>query len=203
MEWHTPEHGGRQTLVPAGSLSLVPARANIRWQRDRPSKFLLIALEPKFMADAAGYGEEITWNWCRCSRIRWSATYSLHCGRRFAKVVPRAAPTALHCARPSLSIWCSVMQPPRVPRGVRKGGLSPDRLRRVLDHIEGHLSDGITQTQLAEVARLSSAHFSAQFRRSTGFRHIATCCSGKSARQGAAHGRRYVVGRDQLCPGLS
>ena len=62
MEWHTPEHGGRQTVVPAGSLSLVPARANIRWQRDQPSEFLLVALQPTFVADAAGYGEEITWN---------------------------------------------------------------------------------------------------------------------------------------------
>ena len=82
--------------------------------------------------------------------------------------VPRAAPTALRCARRCPSIWYAVMQPPRYLAGVRKGGLSPDRLRRVLDHIEGHLSDGIRLTQLAEVARLSSAHFSAQFRRSTG-----------------------------------
>ena len=61
MDWHTPEHGRRRVLVPAGSLSLVPARASVWWQRARPSEFLLVALEPRFVADASGRGEEITW----------------------------------------------------------------------------------------------------------------------------------------------
>ena len=168
MEWHTPEHGGRQTVVPAGSLSLVPARANIRWQRDQPSEFLLVALQPTFVADAAGYGEEITWNLVpvfqdpviahMLSALRAEVCDGCPSGRPYGTSLCTAL--AIHLVRRYAAA--------AVPRGVRKGGLSPDRLRRVLDHIEGHLSDDITQTQLAEVARLSSAHFSAQFRRSTG-----------------------------------
>jgi hypothetical protein len=70
MEWHTPEQGGRRTLVPSGSLSLVPARASIWWQRDRPSEFLLVALEATFVAGASDSVEELTWRLIRCSRIR-------------------------------------------------------------------------------------------------------------------------------------
>ena len=72
--------------------------------------------------------------------------------------VPRDADTAPRCARRWLSIWYGVTVP-AVGAGGCKGGLSPARLRRVLDHIDGHLGDGIRLTQLAAVTGLSPAHF--------------------------------------------
>jgi AraC family transcriptional regulator len=167
MDWHTPEHGRRRVLVPAGSLSLVPRRTSVWWQRDRPSEFLLVALEPRFVADASGRGEEITW--ClvpvfqdpmiahMLSALRTEVRDGCLSGRPYSTSLCTAL--AVHLVRRYAAA---------APAEPRKGGLAPDRLRRVLDHIEGHLSDAIRLTQLAEVARLSSAHFSTQFRRSTG-----------------------------------
>jgi AraC family transcriptional regulator len=55
------------------------------------------------------------------------------------------------------------------PLGLNQAqGLPPVRLRRVLDHIEAHLGESITQRRLAGVAQLSMDHFARLFRHSTG-----------------------------------
>ena len=46
--------------------------------------------------------------------------------------------------------------------------LSPFRLRRVVDHIEARLDSRITVAELAELAELSTAHFTRTFRQATG-----------------------------------
>ena len=48
------------------------------------------------------------------------------------------------------------------------GGLAGTVLRRVLDHIDAHLHEGLTVQNLAARARLSVPHFSRAFSRSTG-----------------------------------
>jgi AraC family transcriptional regulator len=47
-------------------------------------------------------------------------------------------------------------------------GLSRQRLKRVCDHIETHLDDRLTLTDLAVVASLSPYHFSRSFKRAVG-----------------------------------
>lgn len=47
-------------------------------------------------------------------------------------------------------------------------GLSPTRLRRVLDFLEAHLDRDVTLSELAEVAGLSMYHFAHQFKVATG-----------------------------------
>jgi AraC-like DNA-binding protein len=49
-----------------------------------------------------------------------------------------------------------------------RGGLSPARLRRVLDHIEAQLGGDTSLQRLAAIAGLSPHHFATAFRRSTG-----------------------------------
>jgi AraC family transcriptional regulator len=49
-----------------------------------------------------------------------------------------------------------------------KGGLVPGRLRRVLHYIDQHLPEDISLMDLAEVAGLTSDHFGAAFKASTG-----------------------------------
>ncbi|MDH6688091.1 AraC-like DNA-binding protein [Bradyrhizobium elkanii] len=44
------------------------------------------------------------------------------------------------------------------------------RLKRVVDHIDDHLSERITLTDLASIAGLSRMHFASQFRMATGLR---------------------------------
>lgn len=51
---------------------------------------------------------------------------------------------------------------------VRKGGMAPRRLRRVLEFIRENLHAQINLSDLAAIADLSLSHFSSQFRRSTG-----------------------------------
>jgi AraC family transcriptional regulator len=48
------------------------------------------------------------------------------------------------------------------------GGLGPQRLRRVTEHIEAHLAEEVGLQDLADVAGLSLHHFSAAFKASTG-----------------------------------
>ena len=52
-------------------------------------------------------------------------------------------------------------------------GLSPQTLTRIVDHIEDHLDQPITLTELAAAAGVSRFHFSRLFRQSTGFSPIA------------------------------
>jgi AraC family transcriptional regulator len=47
-------------------------------------------------------------------------------------------------------------------------GLSRERLNRVQDYIEAHLDDRLTLTEIAEVACLSSYHFTRSFKQTTG-----------------------------------
>ncbi len=52
------------------------------------------------------------------------------------------------------------------PRG--RAAISPFKLRRVVDHIETRIDSRITVQELAELAGLSSAHFTRAFRQATG-----------------------------------
>ena len=52
--------------------------------------------------------------------------------------------------------------------GQRRGGLAGWQLRRIVDHMHGHLGDDIPLNALAELAGLSRAHFFRAFRQSTG-----------------------------------
>ena len=47
-------------------------------------------------------------------------------------------------------------------------GLSPERLRRVLDYVEAHLDEELSLTVLADVARLSPYRFSRSFKEAAG-----------------------------------
>jgi malate dehydrogenase (oxaloacetate-decarboxylating) len=49
-----------------------------------------------------------------------------------------------------------------------RGGLAPWQLRRAIDHLTQNLADGVCLSELAEQVGLSQAHFSRQFKISTG-----------------------------------
>jgi AraC family transcriptional regulator len=49
-----------------------------------------------------------------------------------------------------------------------RGGLAPWQLRRVFDYLEENLANIVLLSKLAAIAELSTAHFSRQFKKSTG-----------------------------------
>jgi AraC-like DNA-binding protein len=49
-----------------------------------------------------------------------------------------------------------------------RGGLAPWQLRRVFDHLEENLANVVSLSELAAIVDLSTAHFSRQFKTSTG-----------------------------------
>jgi AraC family transcriptional regulator len=49
-----------------------------------------------------------------------------------------------------------------------RGGLSPERLRRVRDYVDAHLDEDLSLTMLAEIACLSPYHFSRSFKQAVG-----------------------------------
>lgn len=59
-------------------------------------------------------------------------------------------------------------RPDKSPPAAWRGGLAPGALRRVREHIERSLSERIDMRGLAELARLSTCHFSRAFRQSVG-----------------------------------
>lgn len=63
---------------------------------------------------------------------------------------------------------CAIVPAARVDDHPRGGGLPAARLRRVLDHVEAHLSEDNSLRGLAALAGLSPRHFAAFFRQSTG-----------------------------------
>lgn len=168
LEWRTAEQSARRMPVVFGSLSLVPAGTSFWWRRDQPSEFLLTALEPSFVATVLGNGEQIT---VRLRPVFQDPAISDILAALWVEAcdgcpLGRGYSTSLCTAL--VSHLARRYAVPAVGAGGRKGGLSPARLRRVLDHIDGHLGDGIGLTQLAALTGLSPAHFAAQFRRSTG-----------------------------------
>lgn len=54
------------------------------------------------------------------------------------------------------------------PAQCPKGGLAPRALRRVCEHIEAQLANGIRDRELASIAGLSESHFSRAFKESVG-----------------------------------
>jgi len=57
---------------------------------------------------------------------------------------------------------------PERPEDDVRQGLAPWQVRRVLAHIDAHLSTSIRNEDLAAVARLSTSHFNVAFRNSVG-----------------------------------
>jgi transcriptional regulator of acetoin/glycerol metabolism/AraC-like DNA-binding protein len=75
------------------------------------------------------------------------------------------AATALH-TRARLDLLAGSKQLMPVPQA--RGGLPPGAMRRVLKHVETHLSESIDLAELAAIAGLSVFHFARQFKQAAG-----------------------------------
>jgi transcriptional regulator GlxA family with amidase domain len=77
----------------------------------------------------------------------------------------QAQSEALH-TRPRLDLLANLSR--RAPPPQASGGLPPGAMRRVREHVEGHLSQSMDLAELAAVAGLSVFHFARAFKQSEG-----------------------------------
>jgi transcriptional regulator GlxA family with amidase domain len=75
--------------------------------------------------------------------------------------------TQLYCDGLTTAITARLFSPPSSRVG-HASGLTPWRLRRVIDYLNANLPERVNLTDLAELAGLSPAHFSRAFKVSTG-----------------------------------
>ena len=170
MEWRTAEQDARRLPVPSDSLSLVPAGISYWWRRDQPSELVLVELKSSFVAGVARNTDAPVLRAMPVfqdraiahilSALREEIRDGCRSGHRYGTALCTAL--VIHLLRR----YAAAPVPSQDQD--RKGGLPPSRLRRVLDHIERHLGDGVTLGDLASLSGLSPDHFAAQFRRSTG-----------------------------------
>jgi AraC-like DNA-binding protein len=66
------------------------------------------------------------------------------------------------------TIFAQLMRRQRYPASVRKGGLAPMNLNRVIQKIDDHLTADLSLLQLADLAGLSVPHFCRAFRQTLG-----------------------------------
>ncbi len=66
-------------------------------------------------------------------------------------------------------IWCGILSVAGVRKTITTGGLPPRTLARVIDYVNGTLSEPVTLgAACARVAGISTSHLAATFKRSTG-----------------------------------
>lgn len=157
---------GRRFRYTRGDLDLLPAKTSATWRVEAASTSVTVGLAPSLLERAATEMqveltdiaaryqfrdeqlEHIAWT-LDAERVGGFANGSL-----FSECLGMSLAVRLLRSRASL--------PASSP------GLPLQRLRRVIDHIESHLTEALSLRELAAVAGLSASHFRAQFKRSMG-----------------------------------
>ncbi len=156
-------HRGQALVNPAGWAS------RPRWEQD--AELMLVAFEPAWLEKLATESDlpgplelapryHLTDPFLGMLVERLVAEYE---GPRPAD--PLYAQSMLQALAAHL-IRTAATRGPRLPE--REGGLTPKRLNRVVDHMNGYLDGRLSLTELAAVAGVSPSHFTRAFRASTG-----------------------------------
>ncbi|MEV7598130.1 AraC family transcriptional regulator [Kitasatospora sp. NPDC089797] len=156
-------HRGQALVNPAGWA------ARPRWEQD--AELMLVALEPAWLEKLATEGD-------RPGPLELAPRYHLtdpFLGMLVERLVaeyegpgpadPLYAQSMLQALAAHL-IRTAATAGPGLPE--REGGLTPKRLNRVVDHMNGYLDGRLSLTELAGVAGVSPSHFTRAFRASTG-----------------------------------
>ena len=172
IEWEEDGRDRRMKLEP-GSVSLLPAgsRRAARVFRPQPGEASILQIRPGFLQRSVGeiarggrveLGQHMDLRDSQIVRLieslRADIAAGLPSGRLFGESI--AAALAAHIAQ-QYSVTEAKLEEFR-------GGLSPPRLKRVLEYIDANLADSLVLDRLAEVAGLNLYHFARGFRQSTG-----------------------------------
>jgi len=148
---------------------LVPAGASESWIGDAASETIELrvpgsllqstAVDMGLDPDRIGLAPECQLRDARIEHIAWA----------LAAEARAEIPTGL-IYRESLGVALAVHILARYRRTSREpsAGLTPLRMRRVVDYVEAHLRDDVSLERLARIAGVSPSHFRALFRRSMG-----------------------------------
>lgn len=171
LSWGLAGASRRDTLVTAGSLSLLTAGARLGWCRRQATEALVAVLEPSFVAGLADRSARdgateflslVAFDDQAIAGILRAMQSAMRDRGATSRLYGESLATALvshllghYMARPAT---------PKSPAG----GLPEARLRRVLDYIETHLGEDTSLQQLAGLVHLSADHFAVLFRQSVG-----------------------------------
>ena len=171
IEWK--EGRDRRVKLDPGSVSLLPAgfRRAARVFRPEAGEASILQIRPGFLQGSVGeivkggrvqLGQHMDLRDSQIARLiealRADIAAGSPTGRLFGESI--AAALSAHIAQ-----RYSVAEP-RMEEF--RGGLSPARLKRVLEYIDANLADSLELDKLAEVAGLNLYHFARGFRQSTG-----------------------------------
>lgn len=152
-----------------GDFVIQPAATPGVWQDDGPAEMLMFALAPSFVRDTA---EGLDMN-----PDRAGLTLRLHARDPQVEHIGLAMKAALTSGDPVQRLYGEGLGVALASRllsrfgsgaGPIRHGLSPRRLRQVIEYIDANLDEDLSLEQLAGVAHASISHFTVLFRRSTG-----------------------------------
>jgi AraC family transcriptional regulator len=172
IEWQEDGRARKIKLYP-GSVSLLPAgtRQAARVFRPQPGEASILQIRPGFLhrtvAEIARGGrveltQQLDLHDGQIARLIESLRAEIAAGSPSGRLFGESIAMALsaHIAK-RYSVTETVLEEFR-------GGLSPSRLKRVLEHIDVNLADNLGLDQLAEIAGLNLYHFARGCKQSTG-----------------------------------
>jgi AraC family transcriptional regulator len=164
----------RTVPPPAGSILMVPAGSPARWRWSEHSDSLHVFLEPEIVARVAADEFELD-----PARMSLPPLDGLHLPQLHAAMLAvndelTAVAGGSRLAVESLANLLSVhlirnaLAPRAAARRNNDRALPPEKLRAVVEYIEGHLDDGPGLEQMAAAVHLSPSHFARRFKEATG-----------------------------------
>ena len=172
IEWKEEGRDRRVELEP-GSVSLLPAgsRRAARVFRPLPGEASILQIRPGFLQRSVGelarggkvkLGQHVDLRDSQIARLIRSLRADIVAGSPTGRLFGESIAVAL-------SAHIAQQYPVTETRLEEfRGGLSPARLKRVLEYIDANLADNLVLDTLAEVAGLNLYHFARGFRQSTG-----------------------------------
>lgn len=169
LQWNGEGKFVSKAIQP-GQISVYPANQLHSASYKHSGKHVAVLIEPEFLAAALDNGSKP-----ESLRLRWEHGIDSPPLRELVLLLQAEAgrhPSDNgHYATAIARLLCiHLVQHHAIVRKetIKRGGLSPTRLRRVLEYIDERVGEEMTLDALARVAGLSVFHFSRVFRQSTG-----------------------------------
>lgn len=169
LEWSSGGVG-RKLVLQQGTVSLIPAGCIHSARVSNSCRYVTVSLTPAFLAAAANAfpnGRPVQLKCVVGGQDGFLAGVALALRQevekgRVGRLYGESLATAL-----AVHLVHHYAQEP-VELDLPEGGLSQERLRAVLRHIDVHLAEDLSLNVLAETAGLSAYHFARMFKESTG-----------------------------------